>query len=64
MMSFTKYAFAFLLAGGLATPALAAQADAGSGPTTGATSTNDAGSGPTKGAADRPESPMNMARVS
>ena len=58
MMSFTKYAFAFVLAGGLATPALAAQADAGSGPTTGATSTNDAGSGPTKGAADRPESPM------
>ena len=49
MTSITKYACALALAGGLACPALAAQA--GSGPTTGATSTNDAGSGPTKGAA-------------
>ena len=51
MTSITKYACALALAGGLAWPALAAQGDAGSGPTTGATSTNDAGSGPTKGAA-------------
>ena len=72
MRSFSKYACAFVLAGGLATPAFAAQGDAGSGPTTGATSTNDAGSGPTQGAtstndvgsgptngaADKPESPM------
>jgi hypothetical protein len=36
---------------------LAAQGDAGSGPTTGATSTNDAGSGPTKGAMDKLETP-------
>jgi hypothetical protein len=31
-------------------PTIAFAADAGSGPTSGATSTNDAGSGPTKGA--------------
>ncbi len=49
MTSISKYACAFVLAGGLASPALAAPGDAGSGPTTGATSTNDAGSGPTKG---------------
>jgi hypothetical protein len=58
MMCFTQYACAFALAGALAAPALAAQGDAGSGPTTGATTTNDAGSGPTKGAADKPQSPM------
>ena len=57
MTSITKYACAFVLAGGLASPALAAQGDAGSGPTTGATSTNDAGSGPTKGTAVNSESP-------
>ena len=57
MTSLVKFACAFVLAGGLAAPALAAEADAGSGPTTGATSTNDAGSGPTKGAL-KPESPM------
>ena len=57
MTSFSTYACAFLLAGGLAAPALAAEGDAGSGPTTGATATKDAGSGPTK-AALKPESPM------
>ena len=57
MTSISKYACAFVLAGGLASPALAAQGDAGSGPTTGATSTNDAGSGPTKGIAVNSESP-------
>ena len=57
MTSITKFACAFVLAGGLASPALAAQADAGSGPTTGATSANDAGSGPTKGAAANVQSP-------
>ena len=57
MTSITKYACAFVLAGGLASPVLAAQGDAGSGPTTGATSTNDAGSGPTKGTAVNSESP-------
>lgn len=56
MTSLAKFACAFLLAGGLATPALAAGADAGSGPTTGATSANDAGSGPTQGAAAKPGS--------
>ena len=57
MTSITKYACAFVLAGGLASPALAAQGDAGSGPTTGATSTNDAGSGPTKASAVNSQSP-------
>ena len=57
MTSITKYACAFVLAGGLASPALAAQGDAGSGPTTGATSTNDAGSGPTKGTVANSQSP-------
>jgi hypothetical protein len=57
MTSLTKYACAFVLAGGLASPALAGQGDAGSGPTTGATSTNDAGSGPTKGVTVNSESP-------
>lgn len=51
MTAFTKLAFACVLAGGLAAPALAAPGDAGSGPTIGATPTNDAGSGPTQGAA-------------
>lgn len=58
MTSITKYACALALAGGLASPALAAEGDAGSGPTTGATSTNDAGSGPTKGAASNAQTPM------
>ena len=58
MTPITKYACAFVLAGGFASPALAAQGDAGSGPTTGATSTNDAGSGPTKGAAADSQAPM------
>jgi hypothetical protein len=44
MMILTKLVCILLLAGGLAWPAFAAQGDAGSGPTTGATSTNDAGS--------------------
>jgi hypothetical protein len=57
MTSISKYACALVLAGGLASPALAAQGDAGSGPTTGATSTNDAGSGPTKGTAVNSQSP-------
>ena len=57
MTSISTYAFALALAGGLASPALAAQADAGSGPTTGATSTHDAGSGPTKGASANSQSP-------
>ena len=50
MTSLTKITCAIVLAGGLAAPAVAAQGDAGSGPTTGATATNDAGSGPTQGA--------------
>lgn len=54
MTALTKLAFACVLAGGLAAPALAAPGDAGSGPTTGATPTNDAGSGPTQGAANLP----------
>ena len=58
MTPITKYACAFILAGGLASPALAAQGDAGAGPTTGATTTNDAGSGPTKGAATDSQTPM------
>ena len=58
MTPITKFACAFVLAGGLASPALAAQGDAGSGPTTGATSTHDAGSGPTKGAAANSQTPM------
>ena len=53
MTSITKYACALVMAGGLASPGLAAQGDAGSGPTTSATSTNDAGSGPTKGTAEK-----------
>jgi hypothetical protein len=57
MTSIAKYACALVLAGGFASPALAAQGDAGSGPTTGATSTNDAGSGPTKGAASNSQNP-------
>ena len=51
MKALTTIACAFLLTGGLAAPAFAAPGDAGSGPTTGATSTNDADSGPTQGAA-------------
>ena len=50
MTSLTKITCAIVLAGGLAAPAVAAQGDAGSGPTVGATATNDAGSGPTQGA--------------
>ena len=57
MTPLTKYACALLLAGGLASPALAGQGDAGSGPTTGATPTSDAGSGPTKGVTVNSESP-------
>lgn len=51
MTAFKDLAFACILAGGLVAPAFAAPGDAGSDPTTGATSTNDAGSGPTQGAA-------------
>jgi hypothetical protein len=51
MSSFKKYLFISMIAVGLSAPALAQpKADAGSGPTSGATSANDAGSGPTKGA--------------
>lgn len=57
MTSITKYACALVLAGSLASPALAEQGDAGSGPTTGATSTNDAGSGPTKGVTVNSQTP-------
>ena len=64
MTPITKYACAFILAGGLASPALAAQGDAGSGPTTGATATNDAGSGPTKGAATDSQTPMQHGQTS
>jgi hypothetical protein len=50
MPSFSTVLVAAVVAGGLSLPALAQpKADAGSGPTSGATSTNDAGSGPTKG---------------
>jgi hypothetical protein len=56
MTSLAKFACAFVLAGGLAAPALAAQGDAGSGPTPGATSPKDAGAGPTQGAASKPGS--------
>ena len=51
MFLFRTILLAAMIAGSLS-PAVLAQtkADAGSGPTTGATSTNDAGSGPTKGA--------------
>ena len=51
MIPVSKVACALLLATSLAAPAFAAPGDAGSGPTTGVTTTNDAGSGPTKGAA-------------
>ena len=61
MTPLAKFACAFVLAGGLAAPALAAQGDAGSGPTTGATSAKDAGAGPTQGAASKPGS-MNETR--
>jgi len=64
MTSLTKIACAFVLAGGLAAPAIAAPGDAGSGPTTGATSTNDAGSGPTKGANNETKSKMTPAQSS
>ena len=51
MSSFRTILLAALIAGSLSPSALAqTKADAGSGPTSGATSTNDAGSGPTKGA--------------
>ena len=64
MMSFTKYACAFVLAGGLATPALAARP-------TPAADRRRAQRPPTTPAADRPKAPpidpktqCNMARVS
>ena len=49
-MTLAKLACALLLTTGLAAPAFAAEGDAGSGPTTGATHPNDAGSGPTQSA--------------
>jgi hypothetical protein len=50
MSSLGKSLFISMIAIGISVPALAQpKADAGSGPTTGATSTNDAGSGPTTG---------------
>jgi hypothetical protein len=54
-MTLTKYAFAIVLTGGVCTQVFAAQ-DAGSGPTTGATSKDDAGSGPTQGAKSKVDS--------
>ena len=51
MSSLGKSLLIAVTAIGLSSPAFAQpKADAGSGPTTGATSTNDAGSGPTQGA--------------
>ena len=51
MSSFGRTLLASVVVLGLSAPAFAQpKADAGSGPTTGATSANDAGSGPTKGA--------------
>jgi hypothetical protein len=51
MSSLGKSLLIAVIAIGLSGPAFAQpKADAGSGPTTGATSTNDAGSGPTQGA--------------
>jgi hypothetical protein len=51
MSSIRTILLAAVVAGSLSPPAFAqTKADAGSGPTSGATSTNDAGSGPTKGA--------------
>jgi hypothetical protein len=51
MSSLGKSLLIAVIAIGLSGPAVAQpKADAGSGPTTGATSTNDAGSGPTQGA--------------
>jgi len=49
MTAFAKLACALFLTTALAAPAMAAEGDAGSGPTMGATPKNDAGSGPTKG---------------
>jgi hypothetical protein len=49
MIFFTRVTCALLLIVGLAPSVLAAEGDAGSGPTKGAIPTNDAGSGPTKG---------------
>ena len=51
MSSLGKRLLVLVIAIGLSGPAFAQpKADAGSGPTSGATSPNDAGSGPTKGA--------------
>jgi hypothetical protein len=52
MMTFTKLTCALLLTGGLASPAFAAQDDAGSRPTTVAPSTNDAGNATNRWAPD------------
>ena len=49
MTTFANLACALFLASALAGPVMAAEGDAGSGPTRGATPTNDAGAGPTKG---------------
>jgi hypothetical protein len=51
MSSFGRSLLISVIALGLSTPAFAQpKGDAGSGPTSGTTSTNDAGSGPTNGA--------------
>jgi hypothetical protein len=51
MTSFGRSLLISVIALGLSTPAFAQpKGDAGSGPTSGTTSTNDAGSGPTNGA--------------
>lgn len=54
MKTLAKFACAFVLAGGLASPAFAAQGDAAPAPTTGATSAGDSGASPTQGAASKP----------
>ena len=60
MSAFGKRLILSAVALGLSFPALAQpKADAGSGPTSGSTSTNDAGSGPTKGA--KPNSDLTAA---
>ena len=51
MTTFANLACALFLASALAGPVIAAEGDAGSGPTRGATPTNDAGAGPTNGSA-------------
>jgi hypothetical protein len=63
MSSFSRSLLACVVALGLSSPAFAQpKGDAGSGPTSGATSASDAGSGPTKGA--KPNSGSTTANAS